>query len=152
MDICESSLSEDNDLFRLASMATNWLEATMTKKGYWGKEAPPYGGDVTSEDYFTSLALRALIAFCSLETPFFSLEITRHAYQESAIRARFFGRMSLVAVLLALASMTFLLRESISAVVEVSSSLVSVVIVFISIAASIITLYEFMRQRLTFSA
>lgn len=58
--ITESPLASDTELARLAGEATKWLEAKMVKKGHWKSEFPPYGGEVTSEDYFTSLALRAL--------------------------------------------------------------------------------------------
>lgn len=98
--ISESLLADAPELRELAGMAVNWLEAQMNKKGYWRGETPPYGGDVTSNEYFTSLALRALIAYSCLETPFFPLEIAKCGQDEASRIAKLRGYLNIAMMFL----------------------------------------------------
>lgn len=75
ISITESWLKSDKILYDLCDKAVNWIINQQKGQSFWPSEEPPYGGKITSNEYSTALAIRALISFESTQKLFFPIEI-----------------------------------------------------------------------------
>lgn len=89
-NILESSLKQDKEFSEMSRAAVRWLFHRRRMEGYWDSEVPTFGGesDIKSPEYFTGLAVRAIVAQKTVEDPFFptAVQFLRFIAAETKIK------------------------------------------------------------------
>jgi hypothetical protein len=86
--VVESDLSQDPAMLDLARRAVSWILSKRGSDGFWEREQPILGGDIQSEEYVTSVAMRAVAALESYDNPLFALEVLWLRSRDTASRLR----------------------------------------------------------------
>jgi hypothetical protein len=75
MDLIAAGLYTKDDMRELIDRAKDYILSNRRDDGSWSPGPPPFGGEVEDAEYFTSIAIRGLVAYNLLGDPQFLQEI-----------------------------------------------------------------------------
>lgn len=111
INITESWLKSDKILYDLCDKAVNWIINQQKGQSFWPSEEPPYGGKITSNEYSTALAIRALISFESTQKLFFPIEIIWKENDQIKKRHKILSYLSFYLLLISLFYVVYINKE-----------------------------------------